>query len=249
MAQLDVLRESKRSELKRKLRNAKARLVRAEAAIDDIESELSWLEHDDTLDIIRSWRGAPNWSLLLNTTWGGMLRYMLCDFFLERMGFGHCGTWSDTGQDVITIGVHNPLDPTTASSYVSRLRKSIEAIAGFVQPHEDGNLWFSIDGDNIEGFALTLRVSPDLLAVKIDRMHYGDVEDTEHFATLGEALFDLQQNYPVSRSRFDDYRHPTDAPGDSGEALREALTAFLDGCRRENVPPDWLDKQLIPEPA
>ncbi|MAD35254.1 MAG: hypothetical protein CMO30_08910 [Tistrella sp.] len=227
---------TKRADLKRRLKNAKARLARAEADVRDLEGELEGLDHQETLATIQGWRGVPNWSLLLDSEWGGMARHMLCGFMLDRMGLCHGGSWSDTMQDVIAIGVYADSDPARAAEYVARLRASIEAVAPFVLPHEDGMLWFAIDGEGMDGFALTMRTSPDLGIVRIDQMRHGHVDGSEHLATLGEALFHLQVAHPIGWNRFEDHRHPNEAPGESGDALREALIAFMEGCRTAGTP-------------
>lgn len=231
---VDLIRETQRADLKRKLKNAKARLSRAEADVDSLEDELSWLDEQDALDLIRSWRGVPDWSVLLEAE-RGMSLYKLMDFMLDRLGFRSSGMWGDTKQVTLHFGIAAKDDPTEAAAYVARIRRTIEQIAPFVLPHGDGLLWFGINGADTDNCALELRMSPDLKSVKIVRLHYGEIDEEQVFSGLGEALFHLQDKHP-SDDAFEWHQDPADAPGGTGEYLRLALSAFFDGCRSAGIP-------------
>ena len=232
----DIRRETQRADLRRKLRNARARLSRAEADVRDLEADLSWMGEQDDLDMIRSWRGVPDWSALLQTR-DGMCLHMLRSFMLERLGFHSPMTWGDVGQAVLYFGVASKEDPAEGAAYVARIRRTIEQIAPFMLPHpSDGLLWFGISGDDTDNCGVELRIAPDLVsAVKISRLHSGVTMDEHTFSGLGEALFYIQDKHP-SNDAFEARRDPADYGGYSGDCLRLALEAFFDGCRSAGIP-------------
>lgn len=232
-------RERRRRELERRLKNARARLNRAERDVEALEGELSELNEQDSLDLIRSWGGVPDWSVLLQPN-RGMCLYMLAGFLLERIGLREpMGVSAATNQFGVTIGVAAKKDPGAAADYVNRIRQSIEMLVPFIRPHEDGLLRFQVAGANIEDCALELRVSPDLATAKLVCLVFGRVvEEIAFDGGLGEALFYIQEMHP-GYDVFEDPRDPATAPGDSGEALRAAIEAFVEGARQAGRPVPW----------
>lgn len=232
----DLLRETRRVDLQRKLKNAQARVARAERDVEDIEGELSTMAEEDAYDTIRSWRGVPNWPLLLQAEGATTSMYMLGQFMRERLGFMTSGMWGDTKQYAIHFGIASKDNPADAAAYVEKMRRNIEIILPYVTPHKpDGLRWFGINGEDTDGCALTLRLSEDLGIIKLVREVHTTVTDELSFETLGEALFHLQEKHP-SHDAFEWLPSPADAPGGTGEALRYALTAFFEGCRTAGIP-------------
>jgi hypothetical protein len=232
----DISRETRRADLQRELRNAKARLARAERVIGNIKDELASMDGEDALDLIRSWRGVPDWSALLEAE-RGMHRYMLANFLLQRMGLSNSGIWSDTKQIAVSVGVPTSADPVLANAAVARRRAALETVVPFILPtHNTSACRFHVLGRGIEDFALILRLSPDLASVSLARLVFRSVEEEIQFATLGEALIHIQAEYPCY-DVADEWRpNPDHAPGETGEALRRALTAFIEGCRSAGMP-------------
>lgn len=236
-------RENERKDVERRLRNARVRLKRAKSDVEDLEGQLAVLDEEDALDLIKSWRGVPDWSALLRSETAIHL-YMLKSFFLEKMGLSHRGKWTDIDQTVVSVGVADPKEPEAAVSYVSRIAAAIETVLPHFVIHDDGLAWFNVHGRGIEGFALELRVAPDLSVVKILRLVYQRVKEEMVFDGLNDALFHLQGKHPASDA-FEDPSDPAHAPGQSGQALREALSAFLEGCRSAGAPVDLAGADVL----
>jgi hypothetical protein len=240
MAAIDLLRATKEADLRRRLRNAKERERRAKAEIDEIESELTWMAEQEMLDLIKSWRGVPDWSTLLISE-QGMALYGLANFMLGRMGLWTSNMWSDTKQIGIAISVAAKEDAGEAVTQVANVREAIEKISPHVLPHDDdGRLWFIVNGESIENCAVELRVSPDLSDIHLVTLHFGQIIEDLPFSVLGEALYHIQTEYP-GMDMFEDQTDPSHAPGYSGEMLRLALTAFIEGCRSAGLPIDDLN--------
>jgi hypothetical protein len=176
----------------------------------------------------------PEWRVLLVAE-QGMALYGLMNFMLGRMGLWNSGMWSDTKQVTVTITVAPKDDLNDAVAQVAKIRESIEKIAPFVVPHEDGRLWFTVHGDNIENCGVELRMLPDLSDVHLVTLHYGEIIEDLRFEVIAEALYHIQSEYP-GQDWFEDRADPADAPGYSGEMLRMALTAFIEGCRSAGLP-------------
>lgn len=240
----DLVRETRRTDLRRRLRNAKARKQRAEAEIDQIEADLDALEAVDTLALIRSWRGKLDWKALLEPN-QGMHLFMLASFCLDRLGLTIGGIWTDTGHSVIRLSVPTSSDHELAAAVIRQRWNGIETIAPYIKPTEDGTRRFMVfqsDGD-----ALVLHLSADLTVIRLSETAHPTMGDHQAFATIGEALLHIQTQHPGGDAA--EWATPIDPlhyPGDSGVALREALTAYLDGCRSAGLP---VEHAFTPNPT
>jgi len=231
-----IQRETRRSDLRRRLRNAAARKLRAEAEIEDVEGELAWMDEQEDLDLFRSWRGKPDWDALLKGK-GTTCRYMLANYFAEWMGLRLLGLRTDTDQQAIGLSVPTSEDSALAGEVVERRRRAIEAIAPFIIPaRTTSTIRFNVYGTNVDGFALELRLSRDLSDISLVKMQWGGVVEATPFATIGEALIHIQTTYPAGDVADEVGPQAEDAPGQTGDALRAALAAFLDGCRSAGMP-------------
>jgi hypothetical protein len=216
------------------LRNAKSKLARAEREVEFVEGEIYALDEEENLATIRSWRGKPDWpaimrSGVMTSTW------MLRKAFLERMGFRIGNDWSDVDQCVVHVQVPAGTDPASSAAHVDRVRNSIEMLLPALVPHADGLVWFGISGENIENCAMELKVSRDLTQVQVVTMRHQRAVEVVECAGLGDALYHIQSRYPTE----DEESYVTDpatAPGDTGEALRRAVTAYVEGCRIAGMP-------------
>ncbi len=229
----DVLRAT----LNRKLKQAERRRVAAEKAVADLSEKLDELNELDTLEVIRSWRGKPDWEYLLVGK-RSTSSYALCDFMLERLGLRvGMGIRCDTGQRELCIAIADKGDAQLNSEHISQVRQGMAAIAPHIIPADDGLVPFSIRGENIEDCAKSMLVSPSLEGpTHIVTMHFGHELHRDVYSSLGEALLYVQVNHPAGYDVFEDMSRVEDHPGYTGYYLAEAVKAYLDGCRSAGIP-------------
>lgn len=230
-----LLRETRRTELNRRLRNAKARLARAESEIADIQGELDSLQELEALDLLRSWRGIVDWPALMRRHLPTSI-YMLRGHLLDRMGLRSGFDWADIDEPMLSISVPAASDAGEATRHVERVRGAVEFMLPFMKPHNDGRVWFTVIGEGLENYGIELRMTPDQSTVSLTRAMMGRVHSEEICDGLGDALVRIQSTWPGDPEISEGPVDPNAMPGETGQALRQAMRAFVEGCRGAGVP-------------
>jgi hypothetical protein len=162
--------------------------------------------------------------------------YMLSVFMLQRMGLDTGMTNPTIQQNVVSFRVPTSADPDRASAAVARRRRALEAILPSIRTNDKGQVEFSVFGEGVDAFALSLCMTATGEAIELVRMEYGREVDRVPFDDLGEALTHIQLEYPGPDVDEEWVPDPAGAPGSTGEAQRRAIEAFVEGCRVAGKP-------------
>lgn len=247
MSLMQANRRARRLDLTKALGRARARLRRAENEVQDLESELEHMRVEDDLEAIRSWRGRPDWHFLLDNDRTTPV-YMLRQHFLERMSLDSGMSWADTNAPAVGLrmGAGTPENP--AEQQIEHVERSLEIIVPWLIPR-GGAVWINVYATDLTDRALSLVMAPDRTDVRLETMVLGRIieEDRVVFSSLREALVHVQLEFPMhDHDPIADWRRPEDAPGGTGDALRAALEAFVEGCRIAGAPlPDGMAGEHI----
>lgn len=179
---------AKLAEARAKATEAEADLKKAERRAERASDAVASLREEYDHERLRLWGSKPDVAALLASD-GSTAFYNAGLALAEAFGLGWGMKWSDTDQTVLHIRLNRG-----DAGAVERAKAAVLHFAPFIKAKK-GLARFGVQHHASSDFAVELRYSPKTGRAHVGRLHFGQDDGAQSFASLDAALAYVQEHH------------------------------------------------------